>query len=89
MREGRNSPGSHEPLWKQPEIHDGAGSCSRKRVPCSPGPRLQDGYVHVMLRQLATPLGASPNLVKVELSVIDTGKVCGPPSAPVRLLMAV
>jgi signal transduction histidine kinase len=31
----------------------------------------QDGYVHVMLRQY--PLG--PGEVKVELSVIDTGKV--------------
>lgn len=36
----------------------------------------QDGYVHVMLRQL--PLGDNdpPNKVKIELSVNDSGKVC-------------
>ena len=36
----------------------------------------QDGYVHVMLRQI--PLGDNdpPNKVKIELSVNDSGKVC-------------
>jgi hypothetical protein len=36
----------------------------------------QDGFVHVMLRQI--PLGDDdpPNKVKIELSVNDSGKVC-------------
>ena len=37
---------------------------------------LQDGYVHVMLRQLPPVPGQPENTMKVELSVIDTGKVC-------------
>jgi hypothetical protein len=38
---------------------------------------LQVGFVHVMLRQI--PHGDdddSPNKIKIELSVLDSGKVC-------------
>lgn len=37
---------------------------------------LQDGYVHVMLRQQPPVPGQPESMVKIELSVIDTGKVC-------------
>ncbi len=36
---------------------------------------MQDGYVHVMLRQLPNASDTPPGKVKIELSVIDTGKV--------------
>ena len=35
----------------------------------------QDGYVHVMLRQLPNTGDTPPGKVKIELSVLDTGKV--------------
>ena len=35
----------------------------------------QDGYVHVMLRQQPPVPGQPKNMVRIELSVIDTGKV--------------
>ena len=35
----------------------------------------QDGYVHVMLRQLPPTSDTPPGKVRIELSVIDTGKV--------------
>ena len=43
---------------------------------------MQDGYVHVMLRQLPSTSDTPPGKVRIELSVIDTGKVrtaCGIP----------
>jgi hypothetical protein len=36
----------------------------------------KDGYVHVTLRQYPPAPGQPDNTARVELSVIDTGKVC-------------
>jgi hypothetical protein len=36
----------------------------------------QDGYVHVIIRQLPSTPDVPPNKVKLELVVVDTGKVC-------------
>ena len=50
---------------------------------------LQSGFVHVMLRELRRAEDDSPNKVKIELAVLDTGKVgehyccypkCSPPN---------
>ena len=35
----------------------------------------QDGYVHVIIRQLPSTPDVPPNKVKLELVVVDTGKV--------------
>ena len=35
----------------------------------------QDGYVHVIIRQLPSTPDVPPNKVKLELAVVDTGKV--------------
>lgn len=35
---------------------------------------IQDGYIHVSLRQLSTPEDIVNNTVKIELCVSDTGK---------------
>lgn len=43
------------------------------RFPC-----LQSGFVHVMLRELRRTEDEPPNKVKIELAVLDTGKVGGP-----------
>ena len=39
---------------------------------------IQDGYVHVMLRQLPPTSDTPAGKVRVELSVLDTGKVRNP-----------
>ena len=36
----------------------------------------QDGFVHVIIRQLPSTPDVPPNKVKLELAVVDTGKVC-------------
>lgn len=38
---------------------------------------MQDGYVHVMLKQLPPTSDTPRGKVRIELSVIDTGKVRG------------
>jgi hypothetical protein len=35
----------------------------------------QDGYVHVIIRQLPSTPDVPPNKIKLELAVVDTGKV--------------
>ena len=37
---------------------------------------FQDGFIHVMLHQLPMSEDDPPNKVKVELVVLDSGKVC-------------
>lgn len=37
---------------------------------------LQDGLIHVLLRELPSSEGDPPDKIKIELAISDTGKVC-------------
>ena len=72
MRERWYTAGSHECIRQQSKVYLGEILTPIPKLPpnCS-----QDGYVHVMLRQQPPIPGQPEGMVKIELSVIDTGKV--------------